>query len=50
MKYYVTFPSNEAHPGHPVCEEAVHTQKLYPQVAQKVMEIVKSGITEVSEI
>ena len=40
MKYYVSF-SNEAHPGHPVGEEAVHTQKLYRQVAQKIMKFVR---------
>ena len=50
MKYYVSFPSNEAHRGHPIGTDAVHSQKLHPHVSQKIMDMVKAGMTDVSEI
>ena len=50
VKYFVSFPSTEAHSGHPIGQEAVHTQKLHPQVAQKILEMVTSGITDTAEV
>ena len=50
VKYFVSFPSIEAHSGHPIGQEAVHTQKLHPQVAQKILEMVTSGITDTAEV
>ena len=35
VKYFVSFLSNEAHSGHPIGQETVHTQKVHSQVAQK---------------
>ena len=49
-KYFVSFPSVEAHSRHPISQEAVHTQKLHPQVAQKITEMVTSGITDTTEV
>ena len=46
----MSFPSNEAHSGHPIGQEAVHTQKVHPQVAQKIMQMISSGITETTEV
>ena len=50
VKYFVSFPSIEAHSGHPTGQEAVHTQKLHPQVAQKITEMVTSGIADTTEV
>lgn len=50
VKYFVSFPSTEAHSGHPIGQEAVHAQKLHPQVAQKIIEMVTSGITDTAEV
>ena len=50
VKYFVSFPSIEAHCGHPIGQEAVYTQKLHPQVAQKITEMVTSGITDTAEV
>ena len=50
VKYFVSFPSTEAHSGHPIGQEAVHTQKLHLQVAQKIMEMVTSGIIDTTEV
>ena len=50
VKYFVCFPSIETHCGHPIGQEAVHTQKLHPQVPQKITEIVTSGITDTAEV
>ena len=47
MRYYV---SNEARHGHPIGTDAVHSQKLHPQVTQKIMDMVKAGMTDVTEI
>ena len=49
-KYYVSFPSNEAHSEHPIGLEAIHTQNVHPKVAQKIIEMVTSGITYTSEV
>ena len=49
-KYFVSFPSIEAHSGHPIGQEAVHTQILHPQVAQKITEMVSSGITDTAKV
>ena len=46
----MSFPSNEAHSGHPIGQEAVHSQKVHPQVAQKITELVSSGITDTAEV
>lgn len=43
-------PSNEANSGHPIGEEDIHSQKEHPQVAQKITEIVESGITDTTEV
>ncbi len=43
-------PTNEAHSGHPVRQEAILGQKLHPRLAQKIMEMVSSGITDMTEI
>ena len=50
VKYFVSFPSIEAYSGHPTGQEAVHTQKLYPQVVQKITEMVTSGIMDTTEV
>ena len=50
VKYFVSFPSNESHSGHLIGQEAVYTQKVHPQVAQKIMQMVSSGITETTEV
>ena len=50
MKYYVSFSSNEAHHGHPIGTDAVHSQKLHPHVSQKIIDMAKAGMTDVSEI
>ena len=50
MKYYVLFPFNEALHGHPIGTDAVHSQKLHPHVSQKIMDMVKAGMTDVSKI
>ena len=49
-KYYVSFPYNEAHSEHPIGLEAIHTQNVHPNVAQKIGELVTSGITDTSEV
>ena len=49
-KYFVPFPSNEAHSGHPISQEAVHGQKIHSQVAQKIMEMVSSGMSDTAEV
>ena len=49
VKYYVSFPSNEAYHGHPIGTYAVHSQKLHPQVSQKIMDMVKARMTQVSD-
>ena len=50
VKYFVSFPSIEAHSGHPTGQEAVHTQKLHPLVTQKITEMVTSGMTDTAEV
>ena len=50
VKYFVSFPSYGAHSGHPIGQEAVHSQKVHPQVAQKITEMVSSGITDTTEV
>ena len=50
VKYFVSFPSNEAHSGHPIGQEAVHSQKVHPRVAQKIMEMVTSGMTDTADV
>ena len=50
VKYFVSFPSNEAHSGHSIGQEAVHSQKVHPQVTQKIMEMVTSGMTDTAEV
>ena len=49
-KYYMSFPSIEARSEHPIGLEAIHTQKVHPKVAQKIIEMVTSGITDTSEV
>ena len=49
-KYFVSFPSNEAHSGHLIGQDALRGQKIHPQVAQNIMEIVSSGITDTAEV
>ena len=49
-KYFVSLPTNEAHSEHPVGKAAIHVQKIHPQVAQKIMEMVSSGITDTAEV
>ena len=50
VRYYVSLPNNEAHCDHPIGEPAIHTQKVHPLVAQKIMEMVMSGMTDCAEI
>lgn len=50
LKYFVSIPSNEAHSDHPIGEPAIHTQKIHPIVAQKIIEMVMSGMTDCAEI
>ena len=46
----VSFPSNEAYSEHRIGLEAIHAQKIHPKVAQKIIEMVTSGITDTSEV
>ena len=50
MKYFVSLPMESAHSDHPTGLSAIFAQKLHPLVSQKVLEMVKSGITDISEI
>lgn len=43
----MSFPSNEAHLGLPIDQEAVNGQNVHPQVAQ---EMVTSWITDTAEV
>ena len=47
MKYFVSL---RAHSGHPTGLSAIFVQKLHPLVSQKILEMVKSGITDTSEM
>ena len=46
----MSFPFNEAHSEHLICLEPIHTQNVHPKVAQKIIEMVTSGITDTSEV
>jgi len=50
MKYFVSLPMESAHSGHPTGLSAIFVQKLHPLVSQKILEMVKSGITDTSEM
>lgn len=50
MKYFVSLPMESAHSGHPTGPTAIFAQKLHPLVSQKILEMVKSGISDTSEI
>lgn len=50
LRYFVSIPSNAAHSDHPIGKSAIHSQKIHPLVAQKIMEMVLSGMTDCAEI
>ena len=50
MKYFVSLPMESAHSGHPTGLSGIFAQKLHPLISQKILEMVKSGICDTSEI
>ena len=50
IKYFISLPMESEHSGHPTSLSGIFAQKLHPLVPQKILEMVKSGITDTSEI
>ena len=50
MKCFVSLPMKSAHSGHPTGLSGIFAQKLHPLVSQKILEMVKSRISDTSEI
>ena len=50
MKYFVSLPMESAHSGHPTGSAGIFSQKLHPLVSQKILEMIRSGISDTSEI
>ena len=50
MKYFVFLPMESACSGHPTGSAGIFVQKLYRLVSQKILEMVRSGISDTSEI
>lgn len=50
IKHYVSLPNSEAHSNHPLGPEAIYSQKMHPMVAQKIEEMVSSGMTDAAEV
>ena len=47
---FISLPSEEALSGHPTGQPAIYGQKLHPLVAQKLQEMVATGIVDTAEV
>ena len=50
VKYHVSLPKSSAHSNHPLGPEAIYAQKMHLRVAQRIEEMVSSGITDAAEV
>lgn len=50
MKTFISMPAESAHSGHPTGSAGIFAQKLHPLVSQKILEMVRSGISDTNEI
>ena len=50
MKFFISLPAESAHSRHPTGPAGIFAQKLHPLVSQKILEMVRSGITDSNEI
>ncbi len=45
-----SLPNEEAHSGHPTYQDGIYAQKLNPKISQKIVDMVRAGITDTAEI
>ena len=50
MKYFISVPMENVYLDHLTGLSGIFAQKLHPLVSQKILEMVKSGITDTREI
>ena len=43
---FISLPAGSAHSGHPTESAGIFAQKLHPLVSQKILEMVRSGISD----
>ena len=49
-KFFISLPAESAHSGHPTGSAGIFAQKLHPLVSQKILEMVRSGMSDTNEI
>lgn len=50
VKYFISLPQEELHLNHPTGKGGVFAQKLNQEVSQKIVDMVRAGMTDIPEV